>query len=934
MNARYFVNSTDAINFGNADLCGGNLLAMSVHFRAKFDAAAINTSGGTIYNLISQWGSSGVSAQLFKIYKQGLALHARIQYSTWVMDIVTSDMGIYPSSVPDTSWHSYLLTWDASTNVNGKLYKDGVLYTSTASGNIGYVIHPTSSILIGNAAGVGLPPPGVAIRDIGIWRSSLSGANATSLASGSASNTIATGTLRVAIPLGVASPETTSAGLSISGTVTGATIVSADESFQTSMFPPSYFAARYFARRYFPSIGGPYLTTFAPTLDGATLVAPVVCTSSATFVTTLGNAELESIAGHTAAGTASASLTIQLDDVTFGATANATSAIFTAPLENATLSVSAAQATEIVFSATLEGDSLSGNVTQTNSATFVATMEDVALSGLVAQATSSAFAATLGTATLSGTAVQTAGAAFAATTEGVSLSGLAAQTAEADFAATTEGAALDSIVAYTAPGVSSASLSTFLDDIVLFAIVEATSASFTTNLEGTTLSGVAGQTTGAAFASILAGVSLASTTIFAFGDIASVLNVALVQTEAISATGAPAGAVTRTLESVPIFIEGIQIGSDASGSATTTLSMSEVSATALSLINSASGPFATDLEGTSLVSIGTAAVPGAALASLSSTLDGATVALLSEISTFSVFATSLESATLSVTSGIAVSGTFAISLSGVALTAHADFSVLAGAGATLAIHLDGSDFHSAASPITSCFLMVDMGPQIVFALPQFLSFDLSDQELPTAGASLNAKLDFFAAGSLISPLEKINIVARVITPKLKRGCSLAVFLMEIKEQVLENSTLFNSENIFITLDPDPWPTQAGPFCAIRPGTHNLIDGQWLGAGLHLAGFHGTVIVRLVDQRISDELGHDDIALLTLRDGLYEKGLEVVKSLTSDHAENNFLESGIAQRGLVPRKISEPERRKGDVRWRGVDLEFDVDWTHTYQFQGK
>lgn len=222
LGARHFVAATDVVNFGNADICGGNLLGLSVHFRAKFDSAAINTTSGVIYNLISQWGNVG-TAQLFKIWKNGLSFKATIAYATWIMNLTVADIGLFPSSVADTNWHSYLFTW-STTNQPGSFYKDGVLLTTTGSGNIGYVIKPTSNLLIGNNPDVGPPPPGISICDVGFWTDELTLNDAQALSFGYKSKYFGGSTLRTAIPLsGSTIPETSNAGVSFSGTVTGTT---------------------------------------------------------------------------------------------------------------------------------------------------------------------------------------------------------------------------------------------------------------------------------------------------------------------------------------------------------------------------------------------------------------------------------------------------------------------------------------------------------------------------------------------------------------------------------------------------------------------------------------------------------------------------------------------------------------------------------------
>lgn len=172
-------------------------------------------------------------------------------------------------------------------------------------------------------------------------------------------------------------------------------------------------------------------------------------------------------------------------------------------------------------------------------------------------------------------------------------------------------------------------------------------------------------------------------------------------------------------------------------------------------------------------------------------------------------------------------------------------------------------------------------------------------------------------------------VTPAVTPTTS---SLTSLLLAIKARVVASGLYFLNQ-AWVTLDPDPWPTQAGPCACIRPGAHRLDDGQWLGAGANLAGYSGIVTVRVFDQRTSDLVGHDDVALLTPDVGLLDRGLALIEALTSDDAEGWFLTQGVVQRGLVPRGIKEPTYRKAgkeDRRWRGVDLDFQADWTHVYR----
>lgn len=164
--------------------------------------------------------------------------------------------------------------------------------------------------------------------------------------------------------------------------------------------------------------------------------------------------------------------------------------------------------------------------------------------------------------------------------------------------------------------------------------------------------------------------------------------------------------------------------------------------------------------------------------------------------------------------------------------------------------------------------------------------------------------------------------------------SLTRIMSEIKTLIVDGG-FYEPAQVFVSIDPDPWPTLSGPFAVVRPGKHTLIEGQWLGGGAYLAGYVGTIVVRVADQRVADEVGRDDVALLALDSGLIDRGQSLVEYLTGDDSATAILSTGLVQRDLVPRRIERPTyRRSGtsreDRRWRGVDLAFEVQWTHIYK----
>lgn len=168
----------------------------------------------------------------------------------------------------------------------------------------------------------------------------------------------------------------------------------------------------------------------------------------------------------------------------------------------------------------------------------------------------------------------------------------------------------------------------------------------------------------------------------------------------------------------------------------------------------------------------------------------------------------------------------------------------------------------------------------------------------------------------------------VFTPSTG-GSSITNLLLGVRDLVVAGG-FYMRPQVFITLDPDPWPTLSGPFCAIRMGSQGLIDDQWGGAGAYLGGYKGQIIVRVADQAVRDEIGRDDSALMTTELGLLDRGIAMVEFLTGNTVGSTLLGSGLVQRDLVPRRISQPTYRRGDRRWRGIDLVFDAQWTHVYK----
>lgn len=175
-------------------------------------------------------------------------------------------------------------------------------------------------------------------------------------------------------------------------------------------------------------------------------------------------------------------------------------------------------------------------------------------------------------------------------------------------------------------------------------------------------------------------------------------------------------------------------------------------------------------------------------------------------------------------------------------------------------------------------------------------------------------------------------VPTLVTPV--SGSSITNLMVGLKSLIVAGG-FYQDSQVFVTMDPDPWPTLSGPFCAIRVGSQNLINEQWAGAGANLAGYSGQILIRVADQALRDEIGRDDSALLTTDIGLLDLGVSMIEYLTGQSVSNTLIGSGLVQKDLVPRRIAQPTYRRGgasksDRRWRGIDLSFDVQWSHVYR----
>ena len=211
LSARHFLNATDSVALGNIKISTSNISNISFHFRMKLDASAVTDS--TSRNILSKQTNN---ADQFYLRKIGSNLSVRLQYATWV-GVFLCDMAI------DTDWHSYLFTWSASTD-RGILYKDGVITSNSVSSDVGYLDSGNNSNGFLGADSTMSAIPGAALCDVGIWKVTLTAANALSLAGGAGCDSIPSG-LSYSIPLQGSSPEATNAGGSITGTVVGTTVV-------------------------------------------------------------------------------------------------------------------------------------------------------------------------------------------------------------------------------------------------------------------------------------------------------------------------------------------------------------------------------------------------------------------------------------------------------------------------------------------------------------------------------------------------------------------------------------------------------------------------------------------------------------------------------------------------------------------------------------
>lgn len=526
-----------------------------------------------------------------------------------------------------------------------------------------------------------------------------------------------------------------------------------------------------------------------------------------------------------------------------------------------------------------------------------------------------------------------------------------------------------------------AGFSAALGGVVLSAIADIKAGQFATTLGNVVLVAPAQMTAPATFARTLGGASLQVTASATAGQFAASLgNVTLTATASggtscilIAQLGSAALAVHAdhsyvTLLTTTVGPATLTTTATVLTSATLVGTLGNASLVASSGVISAASfvallpeAFLSGVAGFSAVDIVSgglmAAASGATLsasadaqaARFATTLGNVTVAIGASWATSTAFARTLSGASLTA-SASAVTASFGTTLPEVTLSAQLNFAT----SATFTTALQNAAAiivarSTSASTFTTSLTNVTLGATAFAILGRFATSLTDVQFAASVQVSLQATLSRATASVQTIPPQATGttsvtlalgyaetfVVAVVpTTPDQPRpGDSWSILLLTLKDRLAGQVSSFTPAHVFTTLERDPWPTKSGPTCAIRPGSPRLDLPQWNGGGAHEAGYIGEVIVRLFDQRISDELGRDDIALLDSGVGLLDRAFEVLESLTSDATENVLLNTGLVQRGLVPRTVTEPSYRKiggkEDRRWRGIDLVFDVQWQHNY-----
>ena len=263
--ARYFLAGTDSIALGDIRVSTSNIVNCTFSWWMKLDTGAISEAG--LRNLFSK--QTGNNDQ-FAVRKSGTNFSIHLQYGGW-------NQTWTHALVQDTSWHHYMWAWEAAAD-HGILYTDGSLTQDTIHADIGYLEAGDSTLGYIGKDPSNAPPTGVALCDIGIWKDTKVLGDAQGLATGAGAASIALN-LRYSIPLQGADPEAVDAGLAITGTLTGTTVVSGPFPTATTTVLESSLN---------PSTDGAQVT-FTATVTGGTPTGDVTFLDG---VTTLGTGTL------------------------------------------------------------------------------------------------------------------------------------------------------------------------------------------------------------------------------------------------------------------------------------------------------------------------------------------------------------------------------------------------------------------------------------------------------------------------------------------------------------------------------------------------------------------------------------------------------------------------------------------------------------------
>lgn len=161
--------------------------------------------------------------------------------------------------------------------------------------------------------------------------------------------------------------------------------------------------------------------------------------------------------------------------------------------------------------------------------------------------------------------------------------------------------------------------------------------------------------------------------------------------------------------------------------------------------------------------------------------------------------------------------------------------------------------------------------------------------------------------------------------------ALSALMVSIKA-IIQGTGLFTANNVFTTEDlndPEIFVQTRAAFAAVSFGENRLKDDQYHGAGTHLAGQDGEILVRVAKSFARDRAGRDDAALLTAGIGLVDLAAAVAGAIDGEFPtdpDGNLL----TQVEIRVQSMARPGsyRTAGETyrTWRYMDLRIPIQWT--------